>query len=224
MQLWLWPLQCPGLRICPDSMSPWLFIPLLLVYLPSCSFIWFFLCFSQGYTLLILLFKWNLVLSPFLSLPLFCVGVQPIHKQCCDNFRWTAKGLSHPYTCIRSLPNSPPIQLPHNTEQSSMCYTVDPSSLSILNIAICFYPDSYSLEWRKDFNANTSPSASSTYLSDYSFLWTIRCWILSFDLFFKYIKRNTIPSSICFPFYNTLDFLLWGQFFFFFFNWKIISL
>ena len=105
----LWPLQCPGLRICQDSISPWLFIP-LLVYLPSCSSIWFFLCISQGYTLLILLFKWNLVLSPFLSLTLFCIGVQPIHKQCCDNFRWTAKGLSHPYTSIRSLPNSPPIQ------------------------------------------------------------------------------------------------------------------
>ena len=28
----------------------------------------------------------------------------------CDNFKWTAKGLSHTYTCIHSPPNSPPIQ------------------------------------------------------------------------------------------------------------------
>ena len=77
---------------------------------PCCSCIWFFLCFSQGYTLLILLFKWNLVLSLFLSLTLLCIGVQPIHKQCCDSFRWPAKGLGHTYTCIHPLPNSPPIQ------------------------------------------------------------------------------------------------------------------
>ena len=31
-------------------------------------------------------------------------------KQCCDNFRWTANGLNHIYTCIHSLPNSLPIQ------------------------------------------------------------------------------------------------------------------
>ena len=29
---------------------------------------------------------------------------------CCDSFRWTAKGLSHTYTCIYSPANSPPIQ------------------------------------------------------------------------------------------------------------------
>ena len=31
-------------------------------------------------------------------------------KQCCDTFRWTAKGLSHTYTCIYSAPNSPRFQ------------------------------------------------------------------------------------------------------------------
>ena len=30
--------------------------------------------------------------------------------KCCDSFRWTAKGLSHAYTCIHAPPNSPPIQ------------------------------------------------------------------------------------------------------------------
>ena len=32
------------------------------------------------------------------------------NEQCCDSFRWTAKGLSHPYTFIHSLPNSHSIQ------------------------------------------------------------------------------------------------------------------
>ena len=30
--------------------------------------------------------------------------------QCCDSFRWTAKGLNPIYTCIHSPPNSSPIQ------------------------------------------------------------------------------------------------------------------
>ena len=37
------------------------------------------------------------------------------------------KGLSHIYTCIHSPPDSPLIQTaPHNIEQSSKCYTIDP--------------------------------------------------------------------------------------------------
>ena len=32
------------------------------------------------------------------------------NEQYCDSFIWTAKGLSHSYTCIHSPPNSPPNQ------------------------------------------------------------------------------------------------------------------
>ena len=32
-------------------------------------------------------------------------------SQCCDSFRGIAKGLSHTYTCIHSLPNFPPIHI-----------------------------------------------------------------------------------------------------------------
>ena len=61
--------------------------------------------------------------------------------QCCDSFRWTEKGFSHTYTCIRSPPNSPlQSRLPHNIEQSSLCYTVSPCWLSILNTAMCMCP------------------------------------------------------------------------------------
>ena len=134
---------------------------------PSCSCIWFFLCFSQGYTLLILLFKWNLVLPLFLY---FVLG----YPQFTNNVVIVPGGQQRDsaiHTHVSVLFQTPlPSRLPHNIEQSSMCYTIDPSSLSILKIAICFYPDSYSLEWGKDFNADTSPSASSTYLSDCSFL------------------------------------------------------
>ena len=39
------------------------------------------------------------------------------------------------------LPQTPlPSTLPHNTEQGSMCYTVGPCRLSILNIAVCTCP------------------------------------------------------------------------------------
>ena len=61
-------------------------------------------------------------------------------SQCCDSFRWTAKGLSHTYTCTHSPPNSLPSRLPRNIEQSSMWYKVDPFWLSILNIAACTCP------------------------------------------------------------------------------------
>ena len=59
-----------------------------------------------------------------------------VNWQCCDNFRWTAKGLSLTYTCSHSLPTPLPSRLPHNIEQSSLCYTVGPW-LFILITAVC---------------------------------------------------------------------------------------
>ena len=46
-------------------------------------------------------------------------------------------GLTHPCICIHSPPNCLPCtyELPHNIEQSSLCYTVGPCWLPILNIA-----------------------------------------------------------------------------------------
>ena len=42
---------------------------------------------------------------------------------------------------VSILPQTPlPSRLPHNIEQSSMCYTVGPYWLSILNIAVCTCP------------------------------------------------------------------------------------
>ena len=50
------------------------------------------------------------------------------------------QGPSHTYTCIHSPPNSSSSRLPHNIEQNSLCYTVGPCWLSILNIAVCICP------------------------------------------------------------------------------------
>ena len=50
-----------------------------------------------------------LFLLIFLKTFLFCIGVQLINNVMIF-FSWTAKGLSHPHTCIHSLPDSPPIQ------------------------------------------------------------------------------------------------------------------
>ena len=42
------------------------------------------------------------------------------------------------HTHVSILPQTPlPSRLPHNTKQSSLCYTVDPCWLSILNTAVC---------------------------------------------------------------------------------------
>ena len=44
----------------------------------------------------------------FFKLLILCRSIAD--KQRCDGFRRTAKGLSHTYTCIHSLPNSPSTQ------------------------------------------------------------------------------------------------------------------
>ena len=66
------------------------------------------------------------------------------NQQCCDSFRWTAKGQSplymyiHIHIYVSILPQTfLPSRLPRNTEQISLCYTVGPCWLSILNIAVC---------------------------------------------------------------------------------------
>ena len=71
-------------------------------------------------------------------LAVFCIGVQPINKPCCDIFRWTAKGHSHTYTRIPSLPRSLPSRRPHNIEQSSLCYTGNYTGSLLVIHAIAF--------------------------------------------------------------------------------------
>ena len=56
-------------------------------------------------------------------------------KFCIEVFQVNSKGTQR-YTSI--LPQTPlPSRLPHNIEQSSLCYTADSFWLSILNIVLC---------------------------------------------------------------------------------------
>ena len=60
----------------------------------------------------------------FLKSFLFCIRVETIIKLCCGSFKWTAKGFSQ-HTHVSILPQTPLLsRLPHNIEQSSMCYTI----------------------------------------------------------------------------------------------------
>ena len=54
---------------------------------------------------------------------------------------WAAgEAPSHTYTCIH-FPQTPLLpRLPQNLEQSSLCYTVCPRRLSVLNTAVCTCP------------------------------------------------------------------------------------
>ena len=61
-------------------------------------------------------------------------------SQCCDSFRWTARDSAIDIH-VSILPEIPlPSRLPHNIEQSPMCYTVDSGWLSMLNISVCTCP------------------------------------------------------------------------------------
>ena len=59
-----------------------------------------------------------------------------IQLACYGSFRCTTKRLIHTYICIPSPPTPLPSRLPH-IEQSTLCYTLGPCWLSILNIAAC---------------------------------------------------------------------------------------
>ena len=77
----------------------------------------------------------------FFHFKLFLLHWGTANYQCCDSFRWTAKGLSRTYIQVSILPQTLlPSRLPHNTEQSSMSYTTVPCWLPILNTAVYTWP------------------------------------------------------------------------------------
>ena len=56
------------------------------------------------------------------------------------------KELSRPHTRVHSPWKPLPSRLPHNTEQSSLCSTVAPCELSVLNASVCTGHISLSLD------------------------------------------------------------------------------
>ena len=72
------------------------------------------------------------------SISFFKVSYFVFFKFCIEVFQVNSKGTQR-YTSI--LPQTPlPSRLPHNIEQSSLCYAVGPCWLPILNIAVCSSP------------------------------------------------------------------------------------
>ena len=54
--------------------------------------------------------------SFYFQFKLFILCWRVANQQCCDGFRWTAKGLSQTYTCISILAQTMLLsRLPHNT-------------------------------------------------------------------------------------------------------------
>ena len=67
---------------------------------------------------------------------LFYIGVQLINNVVIVSDAQQSNSAIHIHVSI--LPQTPlPSRLPHNIEQSSLCYTVGPCWLSFLNIAVC---------------------------------------------------------------------------------------
>ena len=62
-------------------------------------------CFSQ---IPRIIHKLQVIITGYLSFTkLFILHWSIADEQCCDGFKWTAKGLSHTYTCIHSPLNLP---------------------------------------------------------------------------------------------------------------------
>lgn len=70
-------------------------------------------------------YKLQVIITGYLSfIKLFILHWSIADEQCCDHFRWTAKGLSRTYTCIHPPLNSPAHPGCHLTvNQSSCCYS-----------------------------------------------------------------------------------------------------
>ena len=75
----------------------------------------------------------------FLLKFLFFIGVQPINNVVIVSGQHQRDSAIHTRVSILSQ-TPPPSRLPHNTEQSSMCYTIGTCWLFILNIAVCTGP------------------------------------------------------------------------------------
>ena len=70
---------------------------------------------------------------------LFCIAVEPINNVVTVSGEQPRDWAIH--LCVSILPQTPlASRLPHNTEQSSLCCTVGPRWLSILNIAVSTCP------------------------------------------------------------------------------------
>ena len=94
---------------------------------------------SEVNELLIIHYKTNLQMINTIFLLfyfLLCIGAQPINNVVIVSGEQLRDSVIHIHVSI--LPQTPlPSRLPDNINQNSMCYTVGPRWLSILNTALC---------------------------------------------------------------------------------------
>ena len=112
---------------------------------------------------------------------LFYIAVQPINNVVIVPGRQQRDSAIHTHVSIS--PQTPlPSVLPDNIEQSSLCYTVSPFWLSVLNTVMC-----------------TSPSQiPNLSLSPAFLLVTISSFSKSVDLFYKYVNLyHFLDPHIC---------------------------
>ena len=113
----------------------------------------------------------------------FCLNLKLFYLvlRCCGTFRWTAKAQPYIYMYPFSL-NPLPSRLPHNIEQSFLCYTLGPCCLSILYIAVYIWPFS-------NLYLSLPPSNISLFSKSLSL---IRLWLRSWTPYcqFRYIEES----------------------------------
>ena len=98
-------------------------------------------------------------------------------------FRCTAEWFTYSYTCIL-FQILFPSRLLRNAEQSSLCYTVDPCWLSILNIAVCRCQSQ-----TPDLSlTHLPPTTTSSWNSSFFFL--IKVWQNFLNLILTFILRD----------------------------------
>ena len=93
---------------------------------------------------------------------LFCFGVQPVNNIVIVSGEQKRDSVMHMH--VSTLPQTPlPSRLPLNIEQSSICYTVGPCWLSVLNTAICTCPFQTNYVFPPSFPQTTINSSLSLF-------------------------------------------------------------
>ena len=137
-----------------------------------------------------------------------CFGVQPINNVVIVSGEQRRDSAANVH--VSFLPQTPlPCRLPYNIEQSSMCYTVYPCGLSILNVAVCTCPST--TPYLSPPPPLPPPAAvSSSSFCEWESLWVSFCLVSSFVSFlFRFHISGLsyyISPSLC----NDID--SYGQF------------
>ena len=111
----------PSLPVYPSPQQP--------VYIPLAYTVHWFVVNAQGYYNNCF-FKKNF---------LFCIGVQPVNNIMIVSGGQQRDSAIHTHVSI-STQTPLPSRLPDNIEQSSLCYTVGPFWLFVLNTVMCTSP------------------------------------------------------------------------------------